>query len=353
MIERCGEVLVPISSLVCGDGFEARLERPHVRALADSIKRLGGEHPVNGVIHHPVVRASDNKVGAGEDRIAAMCLLDQDNMLVSLVECSDEELEAMREAENKFRRNVVPAELLAMVESRAEELEADEFDIDDHCGPEESTRRIDSAKNMLAQPGRPMSPRGEAIREVAAEVGRSPDAVRKSAERAAKRAKAESFETWGTTQPKHWTERVSKLKRELENTADKLRAAMAALTRAEMVEKLPAEMWQLHEQLKLAASRCKLQSPACVCAYCKNMTDRPEVGGACEACGGRGYLTAEQEALVPAELRVHALEMHVQAPEERFAPFDPEDFPVPDPDPDEAAIEALAPDFDPLEGLDL
>lgn len=276
-IDILGEAYVKIADLLCSPDFADRVDRPHVKALAESIRELV-------LIHPPMVRQSDGKVAAGEDRIAAHCVLERDEVRVTLIGCSDEELEAIRAAENKHRRADVSSEqLLAMVEETA------------------AFEALEPPNDEPAKPGRPKERRTEAIEAVADETGRSPEAVRKAVERAASKRAVASIEQWGTEQPEEWLAPIVAQRVALTNASDKIRAAMAELTR--MQRKSPIDedtSWRIHSELQAKASAIRLMRPACVCAWCKNRGDHVVE---CTACSGRGFLTEEQAAMVPEELK--------------------------------------------------
>lgn len=284
-IDILGEAYVKIADLLCSPDFADRVDRPHVKALAESIRDLA-------LIHPPMVRQSDGKVAAGEDRIAAHCVLERDEVRVTLIGCSDEELEAIRAAENKHRRADVSADqLLAMVEDMTVTIGPlpDGFTV----GPGEI--------QVVREPGRPKERRTEAIEAVADETGRSAEAVRKAVERAASKRAVASIEQWGTAQPEEWLAPIVAQRVALTNASDKIRAAMAELTR--MQRKSPIDedtSWRIHSELQAKASAIRMMRPACVCAWCKN---RGDYVVECTACSGRGFLTEEQSAMVPEELK--------------------------------------------------
>jgi hypothetical protein len=150
-------------------------------------------------------------------------------------------------------------------------------------------------------PGRPKETRTAAIEAVADETGRSTEAVRKAVERAAAKRALSSVEQWGTEQPGEWLEPVLAQRLALTDASDKIRAAMAALTR--MQKKSPIDdalSWKLHEDLQARAHSIRMLRPACVCAWCKN---RFEYVAECTACGGKGFLNEEQALAVPDELK--------------------------------------------------
>lgn len=300
-VEILGDAYVAIANLECSPGFEERTRKPHVIALAESIRDTV-------LINAPMVRERDSKVAAGEDRIAAYCVLDRPEIRVTLVECSDEELEAIRSAENKFRRSDISAEeLLARVEAMAPQASAPceccqgetvATDSGAECVICGWRQRAPGDQAPLVGPGRPKKARTVAMEAVAAETGRSHESVRKATERAAARRDKASIELWGTEQPAEWLEPIQAQRRLLTGASDKVTAAMASLTRLQTRSPIDdALSHELHLALQEKAHAIRALRPACVCAWCKNTV--PD----CTACGGRGYLTESQAAMVPEELK--------------------------------------------------
>lgn len=268
-----GEQIVDIERLVVSDDFADRLSAPRVQRLADSIDETT-------LIHPPMVRASDGVVVAGEDRVAAYCLRDRTTMPARLVECSDEAVAAMREAENAVRRHLPPAELAARVEEVAQVVRA----------PEEPGSR----------PGRRKTARGRAVEQVAKEERRSPVAVRKAAERERKRQDGSRLELWGRPQPEAWLEQVGHARLEMTESAYRVQAALATCTRLKESGAAPLELERVREALVAAGALLRANRPSCVCGYCKNL---PGIVAECIACAGRGYLTEAQAENMPGTLK--------------------------------------------------
>lgn len=335
-----GEQEVEIANLVCSDGFEARLQTADVREKAASIGQVG-------LIHPPLVRASDGRVGPGEDRIAACCLLGWSSITVRLIECSDDELEALREHENRVRRKESGAELLEMVTSveLAGPLPVDfaiepgsiqahpdaqlegvaPFEAEDYffppamsaamsaplestpVEPAEALRALRDAHAGViesedpgdppAQGGRPRGKRGKAIAKVAEQTGRSPEAVRKALEREAKRIEKLAIETWGREQDPEWMKRVVEQREELTLAADKLKAATSGLTR---LATLGIDMLDRREEIRALRRALRDARPACVCAWCKNLAELVEK---CTACKGLGWIPESLAAQIPEQLK--------------------------------------------------
>jgi ParB-like chromosome segregation protein Spo0J len=284
-IEIIGEAYLELGELVCSDGWAERLERKHVRELAENIKGLV-------LIHPPMVRSSDRVVIAGEDRVAACALNEETHVRVTLVECDDAELEAIRAAENRHRRSESGAELLQLLEEAEQAIAAPP-------APEEAAEPVKRGR------GRPKGSRNQAIERVAAETDRSVDAVRKAVDREERTRELATIELWGTTQPAEWLEPVLKRRAALTKAAEKLQAAMSTLTTLQKLAPISDQVsYSLHERLKEMAAELRGQRPACVCAWCKN---EPALVEDCTACGGDGYLSQERAAMVPADLKSPAI----------------------------------------------
>jgi ParB-like chromosome segregation protein Spo0J len=306
-----------------------RTKAPHVQALADSIKEVG-------LLHYPMLRQSDLRVIHGEDRIAAHYLSEIIDVPCTLVECSDEELLTIRKHENAHRRDESAAELLARVEAAEKELALmtnfDAFkepdpalDVIDALAPDavsaiedappmtteqrstherELARALQTLTEPAAEPrkaGRPKTRRGKALEQIAAEVGRTPNAVRKATEREAKKRELNVIELWGRAQPPAWLEPVLEARAGFTDAAAKVQAAMAALTRLGSASQLrEGVLGAQHGALKEVGQQLRLARPAALCAWCKNL---PGVVGGCAACRGLGYLTEEELGQVPDKLK--------------------------------------------------
>lgn len=332
---------VAIDNLIVSDEFPLRLERPHVRELADSIHELGCIHP-------PLARQEPDgayTVGPGEDRVAAHVLLGLPAVTVRLIACEDHELELLREAENRMRRKESPAELLEMVErltaerDRARELEAsassdatalrDELsELEAKAGGVAVAAMVrdntplaplvdgdysvvlgDDGKFRVEQPdddglidedppprkgGKPKTDRMRAVERVAAQTGRPVETVRKAVEREERRREKASIELWGREQPPEWLEPVLALRAAISGVYDRLKGAAGTLTKTRL------DLGDEREALKTTARAIRSRRPAAVCAWCKNV-DRYVVD--CTACKGVGWISEEMLEQVPEALR--------------------------------------------------
>jgi hypothetical protein len=337
VITLIGQFSVEIDSMDFDDpgAFIARTTSPHVLALWESIKEVG-------LLHHPMLRQSDLRVIHGEDRIAAHYAGGATEVACTLVECTDEELLTIRRHENAHRRDESAAELLARVEAAEMELvlrgfanaaltpvaeptlpfdPAVDAALGELLAPDAVSaiedappmtpgqravheRELSVAIETLTEPrkaGRPKSRRGKALDQIAAEVGRTPNAVRKATERQAKKRELNVIELWGREQPPAWLDPVLEARAGFTDAAAKVQAAMAALTRLGSASQLrDGVLGAQHGALKEVGQQLRLCRPAALCAWCKNLRG---VVGNCTACRGLGYLTEEELGQVPDKLK--------------------------------------------------
>lgn len=273
-----------IASLVCSDDFERRLGEKHVADLAESIRDIG-------LINKPWVRASDMKVICGEDRIAAHCLLNRDFVEVRVVECSDEEFDKVRMAENRYRRS--PEQVKELVEAIEAKLEAQEEVVSLGYEVEEERR-----------PGRPKTIHGTAVEEAAKQLGTTPNAVRKKLARAVEADKnAPPFETWGREAPEKIVKDARRAYEALTNAYSKITSAMAIITDMQKANVLTdgagSELWS---GLQVIAGEIRDARPTALCPYCKGVKAAQKKCGQCRVTGFVPEWKADQ---APAKLKEH------------------------------------------------
>lgn len=326
-MKRIEQTPVFIESLYCSDEFHTRLQKPHVSRLADSIK-------AHGLIHPPVVRASDMQVIAGEDRIAAHHLLGLDEVLVDLVECSDEEVTALREEENDKRRS--PAEVKAMVDGLAASyiggdatpLESTPHSVPGHedlveeveswldpsqTDPQEGVdTRFDNGwlgpstephSAIVGEPpkrprGRPKGQKSKAIEETAKKLGVTPNAVRKKIARVEPEGDAPPWNDWGREKPEI-QEKAAAAYRLINRARSQVLSAMKSVTIAGKALAISdADTTETWEALKKTGERLASLRPTMLCGWCKG---QPKVMKGCAACNGMGYLA--EGVAVPKDLQ--------------------------------------------------
>lgn len=246
-----------------------------------------------GLVHEPVVRASDMKLIAGRKRVAAHVTMGKDSVVAKFIECTDEEAELIELVENAHRehdpdrQSKETAELIRLFEGRAvEELAAD----DGH------------------HRGQPKTVRGRA-RELAADViGVKPQSLRMREYRAAhekngaaKDRPAFPFRTLGMKVSAEFVEECRAVANRLELAAQKANLAMVEMTRLAKAG-LPYHsdrMDRMYDDLSSIASAMRALTPVSLCPTCKGID---EVQAQCAGCRKLGYITRSQESSIPAEL---------------------------------------------------
>lgn len=307
-MNRIEQTTLGIDLLRCSESFESRLGKVHVAKLAESIRDTG-------LIHPPVVRASDFEVIAGEDRVAAHVLLNRDEVLVDLVECTDEEVEAIRAAENSHRRPHTADEVAALVAKLEAENEAveevetsvlgDEFEEETqwNLNPEDAKdvlwvdvsngERVPPAKAMemveAAKPGRPPTPHGTAVIEAAEKLEVSPSTVYKKLRDAAR--SGPPFETWGREANPKVVARAAESYKAITTICDILRKAHAKVLRADKWGTLNAAIaCDMESEIKAMIETLELKRPIALCPDCFAQDDD------CHICNGLGYVGSEYTA---------------------------------------------------------
>lgn len=266
-----------------------RMKEERVKELADSIKRTIQMEPI-------VVNRKTKVVIAGRDRVAANLLLENRTIWCHMVDADAAEVESMERAENLYRRQddrdaLIAAEQEALAktiaeeeEQKAEALEKAGLPVEDPKGPK--------------KPGRKKTSKGKAREQIAKKLGTSPDAVRKAAERAAKKEKKKS-------EPKLTGIRadMEKIKEAIMGVVRPLQTGQSGLTKllamsaAKMRKNDEPVLQRLKQELHDATARLRLMRPDKVCGYCKG-EGIGEDGKDCKGCDFTGYLT-EGDAPVP------------------------------------------------------
>lgn len=265
------------------------------------------------------------QVIAGEDRVAAHHLLGLDEVLVDLVECSDEEVTALREEENDKRRS--PAEVKAMVDELVaddgfrmmgsfEPLADDAYmapavevgvemsedimpaDWEFNTDPEVTVQEAMNAESPKRPRGRPKTQKSKAIEEAAKKLGVTPNAVRKKIARVEPEGDAPPWNDWGREKPEI-QEKAAAAYRLINRARSQVLSAMKSVTIAGKALALPDDtatgIW---DSLKATAEKLANARPTQLCGWCKGV---PKIQKGCAACNGFGYLPSE--AIVPRELQ--------------------------------------------------
>jgi ParB-like chromosome segregation protein Spo0J len=272
---------VPFSSLRLPGDFKKRSEQPHVQERAASIASVG-------LIHEPLVR----RVGkhwepiAGIDRIAAHHVAGKESIRVKVVECTDEEARRIRLEENIQRR---------------------------HDAGEQSRLALELLQKFVAEettleeslPEKPKEgAKTRARKRVAAELGISPETVRKKEWEASQEAapKAPSIRSLGMTLSVEFSAQVAKAQQYLEATEALLKRAQSNVTT--MANDLSVvfpkpRLERLREEIHSQAAHVRGLMPVSLCPWCKGLDAVQEH---CSACFGTGFITKSQEKGVPKEL---------------------------------------------------
>jgi len=304
--------VVSIVALVCGPDFQELMNEPRVRALAERVAINGGSATL------PIVRASDMEVIAGEDIIAAHCLLDIDELRVELVHDGsfDDEpsTELSPDGETRYalgevarvvdRTEVTPApwtdpapgyeeSLLRLPEPAASSVCVVAAVVPGMGAAQLAT--LERVEAVQAQAGTQKA----AVKAVAAETGRSEHAVKKAANRARRAKDKVDIQCWGRPQPEAWLAPVRDLRRSMTSAANSIRTAMSSLSPLLDIAVPGVDVASTYQAIKEAAVKLMNARPACVCAWCKN---EPLLRERCTACHGRGWLSEKAMSLVPREL---------------------------------------------------
>jgi ParB-like chromosome segregation protein Spo0J len=277
---------IALSALALTGEFGKRLKAPHVAERAASIAALG-------MIHEPVVRASDMRIVCGEDRVAAHFVNGAKTVLCKMVECTDEEFAAMRNAENLQRRNVVVEQRNLVVE-RITAIAAEIADAPPPALPEKRGR------------GAPKGDRAKARERLAEELGVTAETLRK-VEWKAKRAESVPVpgpvvRSLGMTLSAEFTAKAALAQTYIDAANRALMVAQQSLTK--MANDVgcafpPARLQRLHSDVHDLAVRIRGARPCSLCPWCKGLDGYQDD---CPACQGTGFITQSQEVAVPREL---------------------------------------------------
>jgi ParB-like chromosome segregation protein Spo0J len=272
---------VPLSTVRLPGDFKKRLDAPHVAERAKSLEGVG-------LIHEPLVRRKGKQweVIAGLDRIAAHFVAKRESVSVKVVECTDAEVMKIRREENVQRRHDKEEQSRLMTEL-----------LEQYTSEEED--RIDSPKKA----------RAKARERVAAELGLSPETIRKKEWEAEQKTEpvGPPIKTLGMSLSEDFAKKVALAQRGIDATEALLKRAQSTVTT--MAKELglafpQARLERLREEIHAQASHCRGLRPVSLCPWCKGLDGVQE---GCGACFGTGFITASQENAVPAELLNEAI----------------------------------------------
>lgn len=302
--------------------IKARQKQPHVIELAASIRATGGR-----LINPITIQKRTRVLLAGRDRLAAVLLNQSSTVDAHQVEADAKEAARIERHENLHRRPVDRDRLIAEEVAEAAKT-IDTAKAAAKADPPPKAEKPDklsgkSPKAPKAEPapkGRPKSSKGEAREQLAKKLGTTPEAVRKSEQRATKadtppavKAGPKSLPNWGVETfgvlvSDDFAEAIGVIIRGLDATDRHLKAAQAAVTKLELeivvgdieTGALPRIKQLLHD----AASAARALHPKMVCAYCKDPDDEAGRREKCKGCDNRGYLSEGRAQGVPPELTI-------------------------------------------------
>jgi ParB-like chromosome segregation protein Spo0J len=248
-----------------------RMTQPAVIELAESRKRLR--------IHPPVV-GEDMQLIAGRDRLAADLLNKTKRIEVRIVEATPEERLDLEIDENLHRR---PVDRDALIARRVNRVTAELVSPQEDTEPTPQLPDNLSTNSPKRKPGRPPTV-GPARAKVAAELGTTPEAVRKAEARAAAALEPAPEPLTGPALA------LAEVQEAIDGADKAMRACQGALSRLDGLHFEPA----LRQRLLLAAHALAVDirtaRPEAVCCSCEG------TGAFCEACDSIGLQTATQVA---------------------------------------------------------
>lgn len=298
-IKYIGPADVALKDITIGEDFDERLKQDRVEAMAETITDVG-------LLQRVGLRQGDNVAIYGTDRIAAHVYAGFETIKAEMWECSDAEMDLLREMENAQRRHDL--------------LERDESLLRLHKMYKEIF--LVNGKNAKTAG----SPSAHAIDRIAAERGVKPRSVEQALRRARRRAEAigdpneelgrqftdpgetlpdmrlpEGFETHGIGVDNDYCINVSKVHRGLTEVANKMKIGQVTLTKL-VADRLPvsaARLQRFRQEMHEIGQSVRQLLPKSICLFCKCI---PEVSSECAACSGALVLTQEQFAGIPKKL---------------------------------------------------
>lgn len=304
---RWGESrIVAMKSIIAPGDLRERMAQPHVIALAGTCKRYGGR-PGNRMWVMKVRQGW--RLIAGRDRYAAQVINDAKEAPVEVIEdATPEELADLEEIENLYRRPVENRDEL--IRARVAKLAA-RFKVEPELA--------DTASD---KPGRPVTPEGRAREQVAAETGRSKEAVRKAEARATAKLERHDdiaaddvdegaalgvgrsrpapppIDTHGHEMPPRMADVAGLVKQygAIEKAARELRAKVAELDL--FGSSVKGENAALLHDVERFLVRLRAATPSDLCPYCEGTA-----GVKCAVCFESGWVSRAKYESAPAEKR--------------------------------------------------
>jgi hypothetical protein len=311
----------------------ARMKKPDVIRLAETMRQLADDGETPQPLQDPVVNGERERVLIiGRDRFAALRIIGVDMAWFKVVKANAQQVADAEEVENIFRRDIVDRDkkIAARVERLAKKIAAEE------AAKKEEAKEAAKAegKKPTEEPrarGRQQTPEGKAREVVAKEQRTTPDAIRKSqerakiaampaAERTARKLEAEDRKRMveeakppvnpvGLVLPVAWCRQVRAIQEGLEAVGKALFSAKGAAGRlaATAAAALAPVLQAISKQLSDIDALVAASMPKAACVACKDPGGEGGRRAKCKLCQGTGYLTASQwdaKGTIPAELLV-------------------------------------------------
>lgn len=311
---------IKLDTIVLPGGFSKRKKEQHVADLAESIKR-------GGVISLPVVDAKTRRLVAGGDRLAALQLLKVAQHEVRMVSGTANELEAITIEENLWRRRGDDYDGMTR---RLIELAV----IDNRELPVKVAGKSAPPEPDPVKPGRPKTERGAAREEVAAKLGKTPEAIRQADKRARqKEAAAEEAKvpeerrlaekppvvTYGVPLDVGLAKAIVAAQEAIDTADSHLRRAQGAITTLSNQGSLGGPLAsRMQAEVHRAADAVRRERPDSICPCCKLI---PELKLKCTFCGGVGVISDDKLATVDPKLLLGGDKAVVLDGRGRFVPY--------------------------------
>lgn len=273
--------------------FPKRVEEETGKDRVRSIR----EH---GLIHPPMVRVGTQEVVTGVSNIAALVAGGEKTVRCQLIECTDDELQILREQETLQSRKLAPEERAAAIDRYTLLLEKQE----ERRVVEERIRDPEATGRLFRRP------KTVARERLAETLGVTVDTVKQREYRARKRLRElgpfdgpeEAFKRFGMELTEEFEDRLISAKmglKKITNALETAQRAMAALKKAKL--DLPeTRTKRLAAMIDEAVKWSKACKPVGLCPYCKGI---PEVCNKCLSCAGSAVLFHNQADGVLPELK--------------------------------------------------
>jgi ParB-like chromosome segregation protein Spo0J len=289
-----GTKIARIDRLILPGDIRGRMSSSHVKDLSASIDQIG-------ILQLPCVRKSDKKLIYGADRVAATMLLDRRSVEVRLVECTDTEAKLMELTENAYRRHDPMEQARLLTELVAEATERYEAEA------KEVKRQKARAKRKYDRPGRPVSPKTHARKEVAEALGVKADSVRRAEYRAKdekrkhKKRGTAPIQTYGLQLEGSFATQVVNIQDYAKELAIKSKTIAQLLTKMGSAGAAAPDtlITRAKERLQDLNEVIRRLNPSSICPYCKGLPGYQEQ---CVTCLGVGWVSKMELENTPKEL---------------------------------------------------